>query len=292
VQREVLASVSDEKRERANAPAREHQSQQAAQGREQDRFGEELPHHAQAARAQTEAQRHFAAAPRRARQQQVGDVGAGNRQEQADHRHQHVKRLGILTPQEVEPARAFLQEESRQVRPLLVGRGGGLDEIPEDGSDGGLALLHGHAGLQPPHHFDPVAIGIARFDGFVRQVRPHGQVDILRPGGIDAKELRRRDAGHDERRVVDQDGLPDRSRHVTETALSVSETEDDDRWRTGAVVCRIDQPAGGWRDPEAAEVLARYVLAIGEVGLPLNEHIEAPGSVEGKEGREHRTVLA
>ena len=80
----------------------------AGQG-QQRALGQQLAHHAHASRAQTEAHRHLAPPCRGTRQQKIGDIGAREMQNQADHRHEYVERLRIPPPQRVKAARAFLQ---------------------------------------------------------------------------------------------------------------------------------------------------------------------------------------
>src|ERR1035437_3694458 len=43
-----------------------------------------------------------------AREQEMGNVGAGNGQNEDHHRHEHVKRFGIFPPQRIEAGSAFL----------------------------------------------------------------------------------------------------------------------------------------------------------------------------------------
>ena len=53
----------------------------------------QLPNESRAPGAEREAHRDLALARRRAREQQVGDVRAGDEQHDADDRHQDVQRL-------------------------------------------------------------------------------------------------------------------------------------------------------------------------------------------------------
>ena len=60
------------------APARQQQAQRAAGGRQQHALGQQLPDDAPAARAHGRADGHLFLPRSGARQQQVGDVGAGD----------------------------------------------------------------------------------------------------------------------------------------------------------------------------------------------------------------------
>ena len=67
-----------------------------ASERQHQRFGEELPNDRRARRAERGANADFLRAMRRAVEQQVGDVGAGDEQHEehgAEHREQQLPRL-------------------------------------------------------------------------------------------------------------------------------------------------------------------------------------------------------
>jgi hypothetical protein len=91
-----VAAVGQQPGDGADSPSRHQHAERPAQDGEKQALGEQLPHHPEAARAQAQPHGYLAAASRGARQQQVGDIGAGDRQDQADHGHQHVDRLRIL----------------------------------------------------------------------------------------------------------------------------------------------------------------------------------------------------
>ena len=78
--------------ERPDAPQSNQDANAAAEPGQQQAFGQELLDHAAAPGAERESYRHFAAAPGGPRQQQVGDVGAGDDQHEADGREQHEER--------------------------------------------------------------------------------------------------------------------------------------------------------------------------------------------------------
>ena len=80
------------RRERALAPERKQHADRAAQGREQHTFGQQLPDQTPTPRADRQSHIDLRAAQRRARQQQVRDVGAGNQQHQRHDAEQPIDR--------------------------------------------------------------------------------------------------------------------------------------------------------------------------------------------------------
>ena len=73
--------------DRPRHPIRDEQPGGAGEQREEQALGQELADEAAARRAERQPDRHLVTPGRRARQQQVRDVGAGDQQHQADHRH-------------------------------------------------------------------------------------------------------------------------------------------------------------------------------------------------------------
>ena len=80
--------------------------------------------------------------------------------------------------------------------------------------------------------------------------------------GIDAKELGRSDADHREGEIVDQNRLPGRIFRSAKAPLTQGEADDGDGRSARAIVIRRDQPPGGRRNPEPAEIVARHVFGI------------------------------
>ena len=116
----------------------------AAGEREQQALDQQLPDDAPARRAHRVAHRHLARPRRRARQQQVGDVGAGDEQHEADRAHQRQEddadRAGVeALVERLDDADGQLLVAGR------VGRGQPLDDAVELG----LRLRGRDAGLQP-----------------------------------------------------------------------------------------------------------------------------------------------
>ena len=215
VQGEVFLAVGQQQGQRADAPFRDHHAERAAQHPKRHRFGEQLPHYAHAAGAQAEPEGHFSAARRGARQQQVGDIGAGNRQDQSHQGHQHVQGLGILAPQEIQAAGALLEDQQREVGVFARVDGGAVREVAEQGNHGRFGALARDAGPQPGHHLNPVIGVCGEFgpripgpeDGLQQNAGMHRHIYVLRSRRVDAEELRRRDARDGEGIAVDESRL-------------------------------------------------------------------------------------
>src|SRR5262249_29390305 len=70
--------------EDVDTPAREGQAEQAAEERKQYALREKQPRNAPATGAESGAQSHFLVALPSAREQEIGDVGAGDKQDEGD----------------------------------------------------------------------------------------------------------------------------------------------------------------------------------------------------------------
>ncbi len=109
----------------------------ARQG-EQDALGQELAHHPAAACTQRGANRGLAAARRRLRELEIGDVGAGNEQEEPDGAQQHEERPPRRADEELVQRRHPRAHDAVRRRVLLL-------EPPDDGLELRIRLLDRHA---------------------------------------------------------------------------------------------------------------------------------------------------
>ena len=112
--------------------AREQQPGGRAERRQHAAFGDQLPHQPAAAGAERGAHGDLAAARFRARDQQVGDVGAGDEQDERDRRHQRQQRRAQRAEQ-LDVERADLDAA------LLVGLRVRAFELPRDAVELGSA---------------------------------------------------------------------------------------------------------------------------------------------------------
>jgi hypothetical protein len=88
-----------QREQRARQEKGDGHPERAADERQQQAFGEELPHQSSARRAERKTDGDFSLAHEPAGDQQVGDVGARDQKNQADHAHQHDERGRKVIPQ-------------------------------------------------------------------------------------------------------------------------------------------------------------------------------------------------
>jgi hypothetical protein len=100
---------------RPNGRECDEDSRRAARQAEQHALGQQLPEDARAARADCRADRDFFLASRRARQQQVRDVRAGDQQHKPDRAQQNIERQPYVAHD------LFEQRHDAQVRPPFAG---------------------------------------------------------------------------------------------------------------------------------------------------------------------------
>ncbi len=93
----------DERKNRVRSPIRESNAEDASHGGEDDAFGEELAHDARAARSEGEAKSHLLLTSSGASEHEAGDIGAGNKQDDADGAHQDIEGIGEACPRADEP---------------------------------------------------------------------------------------------------------------------------------------------------------------------------------------------
>ncbi len=160
----------------------------AAEEGENQALGQELSYEAPAAGSDRGANRNFPPPVHTAREQQVGNVDAGDQKQQADSAEQDPQ--GILNP-----AGKRLAEGQHADAPLLgkiirVFEG----EVFQNGPECGRSLLARDAGLQPAHQVDETFA----FDGLSR-VKDVGEIDVRAA----PHEPRRHDPDHGADLVVE-----------------------------------------------------------------------------------------
>ena len=207
VQGDALRTAGQQQSKKTNSPNCEEYPPNTSQQCEQNAFGQQLTEDPQPSCTHAQTQRDFVLARSGARQQQIGDIGARDRQNQSDERHQYVQRLGKLPPQGVQPGRPFLESQRRKIRPLAVIRGGGRHPLLKSGRQRGLGLRETDSGAQSSHDLNPVVVLVEviigskpELIGSAKQnVGVHRKIDVGSRRGIDAEEFRRRDTNHGER---------------------------------------------------------------------------------------------
>ena len=99
VQRHVVARRRQLVHQQLAAPLREQQSARGADAGEQQALGEQLPGNPESRGADRQPDAQLVPARRRARQQQVGDVGAGDQQDEDDDAHDDEQRPLVAVAQ-------------------------------------------------------------------------------------------------------------------------------------------------------------------------------------------------
>src|SRR5205085_1920031 len=130
-----------------SSPLRQQQSEQAAAHGKQHALGKKLADNPALGRTQGKANSKFAAARSGSRQQEIGDVHAGDQENEPDSAKQHQQhRLAAAN-------HLFLKWEDGRANALVDVRIGG-SEIASDGKHIRPCLLEGHARLQTANAVD------------------------------------------------------------------------------------------------------------------------------------------
>ena len=151
-------------------PPGERHAEAAPATASRQRLGEQLSNDTSAARAQGQAERDFTTARGAAREQQVRDVRARSRQQQADETHQRAQGAGELTSRIVLAAGPRVGDERRQIWHPFVGgvacRPAGdpalARRLLECRLERGCRLRRRRAGREPAHDPNPPVEGCAR----------------------------------------------------------------------------------------------------------------------------------
>ncbi len=270
--------------EQAAEPAGEDEAEHGAESREHEALAQELPRQPGARRAERQAHAQLVPPRRRAREQQVGDVGARDEQHEADDDHQRGERPLIASAQSG-AARCRRVERERFLQVVLlvvlapVLRHGGVAQLWLDAAQRGLRRLERLVGAQAAHHVQPpgrAAIEralLAANEGLGAE----RDGDVERAADVDAKEPGRRDADDRERHAFDDERPADDVSRAAEAPLP--EGVADDRHRTiGAapapVIVFRPRAAEDGRDPKHVEVASARPDAVDELGRSALREVE------------------
>ena len=244
-----------------------------------DAFGEQLAYQAAASGAERGADGDLAPPERRAREKQVGDVDAGDGQQQADRAEQDPERVD-------DAARKGLFEGAQFHTPLFGKIVGVLArQFFDDGPHSGLRLRHGHAGREARHQVD----FMYAFD-ILPAMKDVWQVDI----GATPHEALRHDADHSAHFAVEQQLAPEDGRVAAEFALPEFIPQQSDGRRVSGGVRgnggaanqrRYAHPVEGVHSAMIAARAARFARAgPGDVGPGGCHHVAedraAPGNFQ------------
>ena len=290
LQRQGLIAVGEQRREQACAADRDRDPQCTADRRQHQAFSEQLTDQTKAPGADAEPHGDFALSCGRARQQQIGDIGARDRENQRDDRLQQVQRFRVPSSQRVQPAAAVSELQDRQIGTLGVVVRRRSDPLRERRRQGGLRVRERDTRPETPHDLRPVVIRTGELSvglGIEEPVRLQRHVQAPCQPRLDAVESCRGHAGHGERQVVDEDLPAHGICRRAKAALCVARTEHGDRSRARAVVIGRQQTAGLRDQPQAGEKCARHVLGVGQFGLAVDQHVHPAGAEHREQVRQH-----
>ena len=149
-----------------------HADSEGSAGKSQDQaFGKKLGEDGGAARAESAANRQFLLSRHAARQQQIGDVDAGNEQNKPNGAQEQPEHLDAFFGQKI------VLEPLDIGAPALVALGIHLGDVGGDGIHVLLRLLEGHARFKTAHHQEPVKVVIDLF-----RLEDQGNGELRLPG--------------------------------------------------------------------------------------------------------------
>jgi hypothetical protein len=240
-----------------HAPAREQQTQAAAQRRQHQRLGKQLPRQAPAPGAERGAQCDLAPPDGAARQQQVREVGAGDQQNQPHGPEQHPQGRPRLVDRVVEHGlepHDFLGVVGRKCQLQLPGDGGHLGARP------------GHADAEPQPSDRPDVVDVARLHRirlgvFVpHRCRQTGAHPEIHPA--ERPESLRHDADHGKGAAVQLHGAAESPRIAAEAIPPRAVGEHRRARAARAVDRRLERAAAEGRHAEDGEEVRRHLHAL------------------------------
>ena len=265
--------------EGAQQPERQDAPRRAARRREQQAFGEGETHQPDPRGAQGRAYGDLAIAAHRARQQQVGDVGAGD-QQHSEHRAQQRERSG--------PRVAYLAVAHRThaQRDLLAKlRRHGFQYAREVRLQRALRLLQGEPGAQAGEHAESPPLALARL------VQGLGQQDI----GMSQRghrEIGRQYACHPRGCAIDVERFADRGRVAGEAAAPQCVRDDGDARTVGAVFFHGERASRGKAHPQRVQEIGLHPQAAHAQGTDLGQIARDRAGLERRNGGEGTGVAA
>ena len=203
-------------------------TQPAAEAGQQQALGEQLPHEAPASRTQRGADGDLLATLGRAGQQEIGHVGAGDEQHEADRPGQRDECGPHL-------AHGDLAQVVDHDAPAVVGPRVLLLEPRRDGVHLAAGLLDRHAGSEPADHV------VVMRSSFGELLRGEGDGDV-QLGRVES-EAGPHDPDHGVRLAVERERRSDQVPTRAEPVLPEPVADDDDAARTGPILLGEEGPA-------------------------------------------------
>ena len=238
---------------RLDAEIREQDAERRATQGEHHPFDEQRAHQPPPARTERRPDSHLAAADRRPRQHQVGDVGARDQQHQRHRAEQHQHPATDASDEVLVQCDDAHAHPRAELGMLLVERHGHPVHLL-------AGLLDADTALQPAHR--RVVVVAAAAADFVFSGKGNRPVDL---GGTlgrhRIREPRRHHADDLERLLVDVETLADRVRRAAELPLPVAVAQDRDAMPAIDLVVGGELPAEDRRHAEHLEELVRDAQA-------------------------------
>ena len=232
----------------------------APRRREEHGFGEQLANDPSPRSPQCRTDRDLLGARSRPREDEAGDIGAGDQENECHEGHQHVQRLAKRAPQirRTRRGRRGHQFSSKELL-LLVGgptRHGGPHDSWRQRFEPGPHLLGRHPGFLAPDDAQPPPRAAVQVPLVEQGGRAERDCHVELLPDLQAEEARRADADDLERCPVQRDDVPQSARCAGEVGLPECVTQHR-YWRAAPqVVGTRDQSAGRGRDAERAEVVS------------------------------------
>ena len=279
------------------APPVSHQkTSQTAQQRKQRAFRQKLAYQAEASRAHGCANAQLLFPFGGLRQQQVGQIDAGDQQHQTDHAHQHAACKRKLPPL-IDSQRRFVQGKEFDGAALIVA---GILLLKADGDrfHGCLRLLDAHSGFQPADDREPaeapVIFPVLELPG--KHIVAHADGNPQHVGTAerdDSFEAWRRDAHNGVGRPIQVDGLADLFVVGTESPRPQAVTQDHFRVAAEFLVSVGDKrTAAIGLYAEHVEEISADQRGIQLLRLGLAAPIQGDGEGDDRQAGENRVLVA
>ena len=168
---ELAASSGTPHQQKASRQPGKQPTERAAREGQQQALGQQLPDEAEASRSQRESHRHLLPPLDSPRQQQIGDVGAGDEQRQPDHNQHDSQRLLVRLAQVDFSLPARQRAQTRQIARPGIGRAAirrrgfpaRLRALLKNPFEFGARLFQANSRLHPSHHPQPPIPGLSSF---------------------------------------------------------------------------------------------------------------------------------
>jgi hypothetical protein len=277
--------VGHQCQQRSRQHRRQAEAGDPSDQREDQAFDQELPYQLAARGAERQAHGDLLLPHEAARDQQVGDVGAGDQQDQTHHRHQDDQRRREIVAEPGESKRRGFDDQvsghepfAGVWRPLFRPRQRHLvlTDLQEQPLQRRLRRGDRVSGLEPGEHLHPSRAAVVHVHPIPlgRHHRFHldRHADLRRLRRIEAGESPRRHADDRHRVVVHQDLLTDDGAVAAEAVDPVVVAEHDDRMPAIHLIVflGVEHPPEGRSDAEHREVVARDELGLDALGVVVD----------------------